>query len=65
MVAIYDDIKKLYELLASEHGKIGDVAATLKHLESDHGVDRKFIEVTFRSFAIEKMVKAVMESLNK
>ena len=65
MVAIYDDIKKLYELLASEHGKIGDVAATLKHLKENHGVDRKFIEVTFRSFAIEKMVKAVMESLGK
>jgi len=65
MVAIYDDIKKLYELLASEHGKISEVATTLKHLEIDHGVDRKFIEITFRSFAIEKMVKAVMESLEK
>ena len=65
MAAIYDDIKKLYELLASEHGNINDVAATLKHLKEDHGVGRKFIEVTFRTFAIEKMVKAVMESLGK
>jgi len=65
MAAIYDDIKKLYEILASEHGNIKDVAATLKHLNENHGVDRKFIEVTFRTFAIEKMVKAVMESLGK
>ena len=65
MAAIYDDIKKLYELLASEHGNIKDVAATLTHLKEKHGVDRKFIEVTFRTFAIEKMVKAVMESLGK
>ena len=65
MAAIYDDIKKLYEILASEHGKISEVATTLKHLEGEHGVDRKFIEITFRTFAVEKMVKAVMESLEK
>ncbi len=65
MVAIYDDIKKLYELLASEHGNIKDVSATLKHLNEAHGVDRRFIETTFRTFAIEKMVTAVMESLEK
>lgn len=65
MTAIYDDVKKLYNILADEHGNLDDIKATLKHLKKHHKVDKKFIETTLKAYAIERMVLAVMESLDK
>ena len=64
MVSILEDIKSLYNLLNDEHGNINDVKAKLQHLDKEHGVDKKFIKTVFKTFAIERMVIAVMEELN-
>lgn len=63
MVAIYEDIKSLYNILRDEHAKITDISAKLVHLEDHHGVNRGFIEEAFKTFALERIVIYCMENL--
>lgn len=64
--SIMDDIKKLYYILADDHGKLSDVKATLKHLRDHHGVkDRKFIDEVIHVFAMERILAVIRESLDE
>lgn len=63
-MAIYDDIKKVYDLLSSDHSNLKEIKGLIKRL-MDRGVDKAFMKTSFQILAKEKMVEALMEELGK
>lgn len=63
-MAIYEDIRKIYELLNSDHYNLNEIKGLVKNLMAK-GVDKTFMKTTFQILANEKIVVALMEELGQ
>jgi len=61
---IYEDIRKIYDLLNSNDYNLNDVKGLVKRL-MDRGIDKAFMKTSFQILAKEKMIEALMEELGK
>jgi len=60
---VYDDIKKLYEVLSRDDTNVEEAENILRHLKKSHRVDKAFIEGVMKTVAIEKMMLSLFDKV--